>query len=47
MIKGTKVQMPCSRAGRPAFTQCSGCKKYYTALGISRHWAHCPAKETK
>jgi hypothetical protein len=41
---GTKVQNPCKREGRSGYTQCCHCGQLYTNLGISRHWAKCPAK---
>lgn len=42
MKMGTKVTNPTYRRGRDMFTACTYCKRYYTSLGISRHWGRCP-----
>ncbi len=39
-LMGTKVTRPCGRSAY-SFAQCSGCKKWYTNLGIARHWPRC------
>jgi hypothetical protein len=42
MIFGTTVKNPVHRAGRDRYSKCTYCAKYYTQLGISRHWSRCP-----
>lgn len=46
MKMGTLVKNPCRRNGS-GYTACSMCGKYYTSLGISRHWARCPNQPPK
>jgi hypothetical protein len=40
---GTKVKNPVRRFGS-GYTPCVDCGKYYTRLGISRHWPKCPKR---
>jgi hypothetical protein len=42
MNMGTRVKNPTHRLYGKPFTMCKYCKKYYTNLGVSRHWAKCP-----
>lgn len=39
---GTTVRNP-THHGRP-YALCSMCGRYYTHLGIARHWARCPKR---
>lgn len=41
---GTTVKNPTTRArgGWDVYAQCTNCKKWYTHLGIGRHWDKCP-----
>ena len=41
---GTTVKNPVARTGYSGFTKCTFCNKYYTKLGISRHWNRCKDK---
>ena len=46
--QGTTVKFPHRRSFQGSgFIQCSGCKKWYTQLGISRHWDFCPSVEVE
>lgn len=40
MTLGTKVLNPMRRGGA-GFSQCFGCKRHYTQLGLTRHWPKC------
>lgn len=41
MKLGTKVKNPMRRHGH-GYTECCHCHKYFTEMGISRHWGKCP-----
>lgn len=44
---GTKVNNPLHRSGCKSFVLCTYCGKYYTYLGISRHWDRCKYNPNK
>lgn len=41
---GTKVKNPTHNNSHAGYCKCTGCGKFYTHLGIARHWPKCPAK---
>jgi hypothetical protein len=42
MQRGTRVLNPVHRRhGDAGYSKCIGCGRYYTELGISRHWPWC------
>jgi translation initiation factor 2 beta subunit (eIF-2beta)/eIF-5 len=45
-VYGTKVTNP-SRRYAAGYVACLHCGKYYTKLGISRHWDKCKANPKK
>lgn len=40
-VFGTTVRNPLTSQGRDEYTKCRWCQKWYTRLGISRHWDRC------